>query len=93
MNGFHYEVKAPDRTFWHFRGFPDDKVDEIDDNVCWHVSVTQESNGEGIDFEMYTRLGRVPDIMEVFVSFQSTVTGLLGPIAAEIHYKRNSGMI
>ncbi len=88
---FHYEIKAPDRVYWHFMGTTDGEIDEHD-QCCWRVNVTQESNKDGIYFEMYTTFAIAPSLIDVFSAFQAKIGTLLRPIAWEIHYHRNTGM-
>lgn len=88
---FHYEVKAPDRVYWHFRGTF--AVDFASDTMySWMVEVTQESNDTGIYFEMKAKEGVIPSLVDVFSAFQANVASLLNPIAWDIHYHRNTGM-
>lgn len=84
QNKFHYEIKAPDRVFWHFRGFLLDGK--------WYVEVSHEPNEDGICFEMETLMDAVPSLIDVFSAFQAKVAALLNPIAWEIHHHRNTGM-
>ena len=85
---FHYEIKAPDRVFWHFRGR---KIGRRHGGV-WRVTVTQESAVDGIEFDMTGRFNQVPQLIDVFSAFQAKIGTLLNPIAWEIHYHRNTGM-
>jgi hypothetical protein len=88
---FHYEIKAPDRVFWHFRGMRGNK-DHGSMTTTWYVEVTQEHYEYGLRFEMTKELDNPPSLIDVFSAFQAKVTALINPIAWEIHYHRNTGM-
>ena len=85
---FHYEIKAPDRVFWHFRGT---KVGRRHGGI-WSVTVTQEYHEEGITFDMTGSMNMAPSLIDVFSAFQAKIGTLLNPIAWEIYRHGNTGM-